>query len=114
MKFLWYRLVVAKFNSAVLVSINKTKKHVRRFFSIDVGLGGYFSYELELKQPMKERSQDQPSITDIVHINGVDKRLLQYLTILNIYPIEISGDGLLELIPDIYSAYPLSGKLFWE
>ncbi len=67
-----------------------------------------------MKQPIKERNQDQPSITDIVHINGDDKRLLQYLTIFNIYPFEILGDGLLELIPDIYSPYPLGGKLFWE
>ncbi len=37
---------------------------------------------------MKEKNQDQSSITDIVHIDGDDKSLLQYLTILNIYPFE--------------------------
>jgi hypothetical protein len=63
---------------------------------------------------MKERNQDQSSITDIFHINGDDKNAFTILDNPQYLSIWISGDGLLELIPDIYSAYPLSGKLFWE
>ncbi len=81
-------------HSAVLVSKYKTKVHV-------LSVGGFFSYKLELKQPMKEWNQDQPIITDKWRRSSIF--------------IHLKSREMVSLnLSLIYSAYPLSGKLFWE